>query len=64
MSEASQTLTLADRWRAAKPATFPNVAAYVDLVEALDPNSAIRITDGVATIVFSDGSTHVIGPRQ
>lgn len=64
MSGASQTVTLADRWRTNKPATFSSVAAYADLLEAHDPDSKIRTADGVATIVFSDGSTHVMGPRQ
>ncbi|MCD0415712.1 hypothetical protein LOC51_00660 [Rubrivivax sp. JA1024] len=64
MSGAAHTATLADRWRAEKPATFADVAAYVDLLEELDPASEIRTADGAATIVFSDGSTHVMGPKQ
>lgn len=54
--------TLADEFKTLRKESYKDHMEFFEIVETLDPESIVRVNKAKnAEIVFSDGSTYIIG---
>lgn len=57
-------MTLAERYRFERPASWETAGEFLEFVQSIDPHVVFDNHTGLARMTFSDKSTHILGAEN